>query len=319
MKLQDFRGISFLWPENMSGFCFAFVNKDPYTDYLLMYADQKAIFKNFDLDTAMTISGLTNYTDTISKVEESYSILEGYSEKDQVAYIKTLSEHGINDYVIFSFLLCRDSLSLVRQFMAFVTQEGLLSCSQLPTFKSGYKNWIISAFNKPNMQIPLGTCEAITSKTYFNNEIIDDTELPEEYLKPTSKLKTFQYQDEDNSEVMTVYIVLRSDLYRSVPEQMCDIASLMGKLSESPNYFCFKEVWDDQVVILKADYDDLFLNNYIPLTPDDPRLLFAVTSSNYNRVAHGNFRLAESQINGIAYMGRKCDMPKYIRKLQLWS
>lgn len=129
---------------------------------------------------------------------------------------------------------------------------------------------------------------------------------------------TFNFHPEDNSDKMTVYIILRSDLDRTIPEQMCDVALLMEKLASQDDYYDFKSEWDDQVVILQADYDDLFVNNFLPVKPSDPKLLFATTVNNETRVAPGNFRLTEAQVTGVAYMGRKCDMPKFVRKLQTW-
>lgn len=291
MKRQEFKDISFFWPDSKKGIGFALVNKSPYKDsYLFAYIDNKAVYEDFTVNMVMNISGLTDYTEVITKTEEVYSILEGFTEKEQTEYLLMLANHDICNYEILSFLLCPDSVRLVQDFVYYASNEIISDFQLLKTFSLYYP---------------------------FKSE--KTTEIQQTNLNEGEKeVPTFNYHSEDNSDKMTVYMILRSDIERTVPEQMCDIALLMDRLASQENFFEFRDEWNDQIVILQADYEDLFVNNFIPVKPDDPRLLFATIESHEARVAPGNFRLAEAQITGIAYMGRKCDMPKFVRKLETW-
>ena len=291
MKRQEFKDISFFWPDSRKGIGFALVNKSPYKDsYLFAYIDNKAVYENFTVNMVMNISGLTDYTEVITKTEEVYSILEGFTEEEQTEYLLMLANHDIGNYEILSFLLCPDSVRLVQDFVHYASNEIISDYQLLKTFSLYYP---------------------------FKSE--KTTEIQQTNLNEGEKeVPTFNYHSEDNSDKMTVYMILRSDIGRTVPEQMCDIALLMDRLASQEDFVEFRDEWNDQIVILQADYEDLFVNNFIPVKPDDPRLLFATIESHEARVAPGNFRLAEAQITGIAYMGRKCDMPKFVRKLETW-
>lgn len=291
MKRQEFKDISFFWPDSKKGIGFALVNKSPYKNsYLFAYIDKKAAYEDFTVNMVMNISGLTDYTEIITKTEEVYSILEGFTEKEQTEYLLMLANHDIGNYEILSFLLCPDSVRLVQDFVYYASNEIISDYQLLKTFSLYYP---------------------------FKSE--KTTEIQQTNLNEGEKeVPTFNYHSEDNSDKMTVYMILRSDIGRTVPEQMCDVALLMDRLASQEDFFEFRDEWNDQIVILQADYEDLFVNNFIPVKPDDPSLLFATIESHEARVAPGNFRLAEAQITGIAYMGRKCDMPKFVRKLETW-
>lgn len=298
MKRQEFKDISFFWPDSKKGIGFALVNKSPYKDsYLFAYIDNKAVYEDFTVNMVMNISGLTDYTEVITKTEEVYSILEGFTEEEQTEYLLMLANHDICNYEILSFLLCPDSVRLVQDFVYYASNEIISDYQLLKTF---------SLYYSPKTEVNL------------EKQIPLEDIYPNAIFKGEKEMPTFNYHPEDNSDKMTVYMILRSDIGRTVPEQMCDIALLMDRLASQENFFEFRDEWNDQIVILQADYEDLFVNNFIPVKPDDPKLLFATIESHEARVAPGNFRLAEAQITGIAYMGRKCDMPKFVRKLETW-
>lgn len=134
----------------------------------------------------------------------------------------------------------------------------------------------------------------------------------EQQLKSTTEkklTKTFNVEDKNNNNEYTTYIILRNDLNRSVAEQMCDIVEISNKLYGIP----------ENIVILQANYNDLFVDNFIPTKLDNPDIQFVTLTNNEKKVAHSNFRLTDANITALGYYGVKKDMPKFIKKLKLYS
>lgn len=128
----------------------------------------------------------------------------------------------------------------------------------------------------------------------------------------TTKRKTepqFISEDKSNDNEYTTYIILRNDLNRSVAEQMCDVVEVTQKM------YGFSE----NIVILQANYDDLFVNNFIPTKFDNPDIQFVVLTNNEQKVAHGNFRLVDANITALGFYGIKKDIPKFVKKLKLYK
>lgn len=130
----------------------------------------------------------------------------------------------------------------------------------------------------------------------------------------------YQGVDKDNSNEYALYVILRNDISRTDSERVCDIAELSARVAcqypacayiESPE-------WQSQVVILQASAKDLFVDNIVEKQYDNKNLNFVSLIKSERKVGHANYALDEAQVVGVAYFGKKCEMPKFVRKLPLW-
>lgn len=139
-------------------------------------------------------------------------------------------------------------------------------------------------------------------------------EVPQEVEDPSDKY------DKQNDQDFTLYVILRNDIERSNAERMCDIAELSSQLAiQWPyNYQLTNPNYKPQTVILQASGDDLFKKNIVQKTYDNPDLGFASLIKSERQLGHANFVLDEAKVVGVAYFGKKCDVPKFVRKLKLW-
>ncbi len=139
-----------------------------------------------------------------------------------------------------------------------------------------------------------------------------------------------KYEEHDNDDRYTLYIILRNDLDRSISQKMIDVSDITTTISEDLRTKAveseyWKSIWCDFInletntVILQASGKDLFEDNYIPTKYDDPEIVFNYIWDNEERVAHGNFRLKEGTTVALGYFGKKGKMPKFIRKLALYK
>lgn len=168
----------------------------------------------------------------------------------------------------------------------------------------------------------------------FNKENIDNfmSFLSLEYssnFKNKGKLMK-KFEDFDNSNELTFYIILRNDLNRSSNHQMIDVVDITRTIQEDLRvkacndniynswYYDFVDL-KSNIVILQASAKDLFEDNYIPSEYKDPNIVFNYIWDDEERVAQGNFRLKEGNITCLGYFGYKKDMPKFVRKLKLYG
>lgn len=122
----------------------------------------------------------------------------------------------------------------------------------------------------------------------------------------------------DNHDKLTMYIVLRSDYPSTNIEKACFISELSAKIGCTDEFLYYKDKWDGQIVIVTANYDDLFVNNIIPSQYDNPDIVFEKLVKSERKVAPGNYALDEACVVAVGYFGIKKELPKFIRKLPLW-
>lgn len=139
-----------------------------------------------------------------------------------------------------------------------------------------------------------------------------------------------KYEEFDNKNQLTFYIIVRNDLNRSIGLQMADVSDLTRVIQEDLRDKALK---DDRyakdfydfvnmkinTVVLQASGKDLFEDNVIPSEYKDPKILFNYIWDDEERIAHGNFRLKEGAIVCLGYFGYKRDMPKFVKNLKLYG
>lgn len=139
-----------------------------------------------------------------------------------------------------------------------------------------------------------------------------------------------KFEDFDNSNELTFYIILRNDLNRSTSLKMIDISDITKVIQEDLRikalednkynkwYYDFANM-KNNTVILQASGKDLFEDNFIPSEYKDPNIIFNYIWDNEEQVAKNNFRLKEGNTVCFGYLGKKKDMPKFVRKLKLYG
>lgn len=169
----------------------------------------------------------------------------------------------------------------------------------------------------------------------FNKENIDNfiTFLNKKSSSPIKNNKGVnmkKYEEFDNSNQLTFYIILRNDLNKGANLQMVDIVDITKTIQEDLRikacndntynnwYYNFADL-KSNTVILQASGKDLFEDNFIPSEYKDSKIVFNYIWDDEERVAHNNFRLKEGNITCLGYFGYKKDMPKFIRKLKLYG
>ena len=145
----------------------------------------------------------------------------------------------------------------------------------------------------------------------------DETLKHLRFLRKEKEMKTRKFSSQCNRDQETIYIVLRSDLGKSIGEQMTHVAeaaSVWSKWSE-------KDLCDIDynIIIVQATADDLFIKNTIPLQYDDPKLFMDMVVSYDKRVAHGNFITTQPEITSLVYYSKKMFIPKWVRRLPLYK
>lgn len=134
--------------------------------------------------------------------------------------------------------------------------------------------------------------------------------------------KSIDYRSYSNRDESILYIILRNDLGLTPSEQLVyssQMAIKMAiKMSTYIDYNNFFRLFDN-IVILQASKKDLFEDNFIPTKYNNPNIVFDYHTNEEIRVAHNNFKLDESKIVALGYYGIKKDMPKWIKKLQLYK
>lgn len=125
-------------------------------------------------------------------------------------------------------------------------------------------------------------------------------------------------ENKDNNYKSTLYIILRNDINRSKMDQICDISELSMLIGSDYAYDILNKDWDGQIVVLQANYQDLFIKNNIEVNHDglyiQKELIKAET-----KIGHGNYKLSEAKVVGLAYFGLKYNIPAYVKTLKLWE
>lgn len=162
----------------------------------------------------------------------------------------------------------------------------------------------------------------------FINALIHNNSSNNTLIKGDKLVKKFE--NFDNSNELTFYIILRNDLNKNSNLQMVNIVDITRTIQEDLRvkacndniynswYYDFVDL-KSNIVILQASAKDLFEDNYIPSEYKDPNIVFNYIWDDEERVAQGNFRLKEGNITCLGYFGYKKDMPKFIRKLKLYG
>lgn len=122
--------------------------------------------------------------------------------------------------------------------------------------------------------------------------------------------------DISNKDEYTFYIVLRNDLNKTPGEQLAYATEIGAKLNKNG------DVWDTSLcnyVILQASKVDLFEKNIIPNKYDDTRFIHTKLIKAERQIGKGNFVCGQPELVGLGYFGKKKDLPKFLKKLNLFE
>lgn len=135
-----------------------------------------------------------------------------------------------------------------------------------------------------------------------------------------------KYEEIDNSDDLTLYVVLRNDLNLTTGEKAVYISELTRTIADEifvkygnqQEFTSFMDL-DCNTVVVEASAKELFEDNYIPAKYANPDVTFTYIYEDSVRVSQGNFRLKEGQIVALGYFGIKRNLPKFLKKLKLYG